>query len=72
MYFLPKTTGVSKVVNPMIALAPARTNHRTATSNCTRHVCRYVPLLSRFVVIIYRGTTVFLCGVSFISIVEPQ
>jgi hypothetical protein len=33
-YFLPMTTGVSKVVSDMIACAAARNNHRTATSLC--------------------------------------
>jgi len=34
MYFLPMTTGASKAASYMIALAVARTNHRTATSKC--------------------------------------
>jgi hypothetical protein len=34
-YFLPMTTGVSKVASHMTALAAARTNRRTAISNCT-------------------------------------
>jgi hypothetical protein len=33
-YFVPMTTGVNKVTSHMIALTTARTNHRTATSNC--------------------------------------
>ena len=57
-------------------LLRAGTNHRTATSNCTDHavvqdggmlICGCMCVL-----IIYRRTSVLLCGVSFISVVEPQ
>jgi len=58
----------------MIALVAARTNHRTA---CPRLVqvcinCGGVTGEVTFLQKIYRGTSVFLCGVSFISFVESQ
>jgi hypothetical protein len=61
----------------MIALAAARTNHRTAISNCTQLlttclVGAQIGAIVVFEVISYRGTSVLLCGVGFISVVEPQ
>ena len=64
--------GVRTVASHIIALAAVGTNRRTATSNWTDHACTSQVQLSWFVVIIYRVTFVFLCGVSFISVVEPQ
>jgi len=75
MYFLPLTIGVTTVANHMISLAAAWTNHRTAISNSTDHASRslvQVLFYYRFVQKIYRRTSVFLCGVSFISFVEPK
>jgi hypothetical protein len=55
-------------------LAEARTNHRTATSNCTDYRAdRFTDHVSTLIAVrIYRGTFVFFCSVSFISVVEPQ
>ena len=73
MYLLPMTIGVSKVTSHMFALAPAARSRRKAISNCTDDTCSsQVQLLFWFVHIIYRGTSVLLRGVSFISVVEPQ
>jgi len=74
MYFLPMTTGVSKVAGHMIALAAARTKPKAATSNRTDHCCR-----SSCMQLWFAG----LCGYSswdirfvvcrtFISVVELQ
>jgi hypothetical protein len=56
------------------SLAAARTNHRTAGLNGTDRTMPVVQerILHRFVVKIYRETSVLLCAVSFISVVEPQ
>jgi len=65
----------------MIALAAARTNQRTVVSNCTdltgglsrsTLIHGLVGVVLRFVVIIYRGTSGLLYGVSFISVAELQ
>jgi len=74
-HFLLLTTGVTSVPSHMISLAAAWTNHRTAISNCTYHASRswvQVHFYYRFVQKIYCGTSVLLCGVSFISLVEMQ
>jgi hypothetical protein len=56
-------------------LAEARTNHRTATSNCTDHLTTTdrltTCLLGTLIAVkIYRGTSVLFGSVSFISVVE--
>ena len=59
----------------MTTLAVSQTNHTTAISNCTNHASRswvQVHFWYSFVVKIYHVISVFLCGVSFISFVEPQ
>jgi len=73
-YFLPMTTGVSKIASHIITLAAARTNDRTAALNGTDSITLVVQehILYRFVVIIYRETSVLLCDISLISVVEPQ
>ena len=55
-------------------LAAARTNHRTVALNGIDRTMLVVQehILYRFVVIIYRETSVLLCDVSFISVVESQ
>ena len=74
MYFMPMTKDVREVASLMIALAAAGTNHRTATSNYTELLSfelRAVVVCWR-VVVIYRGTSILLCGVNLISVVELQ
>jgi len=55
-------------------VAAARTNHRTAALNDAERTMLVVQehILYRFVVIIYRETSVLLCDVSLISVVESQ
>ena len=50
----------------MIAADAAATNRRKAISNCIDYACsNQVQLLFCFVLVIYRGTSVLLCGVGF-------
>jgi hypothetical protein len=71
--FLSMTIGDSGVAIPIITVAAVWSNHRTPTSNslsCSSNVL--YTQINRFVLVSYRGTSVLLCGISFISVVEPQ
>jgi len=73
-YFLSLTTGVTTVASHMIALVAARNNHTTACRRLVQVCVNFGTVTGEvtFLQKIYRGTSAFLCGVSFISFVESQ
>jgi hypothetical protein len=73
MYFLPMTTGVSNVANP--SFGPEPNTGRLFQIVLTTHVVQYGGMVScgcSCLLIIYCGTFVLLCGVSFVSVVDPS
>jgi hypothetical protein len=70
--FPAMTKGVRKITSHTVALASARTNHRTDTSNCTDNTSSSAHLFYRYTVIICSEASILLCGVSLIFVVEPK
>jgi hypothetical protein len=73
MYFLPTTTGVRNVASP--SYGPEPITGRLLQIVLTTLVVQDGGMVScgcRRLLIIYCGTFVLLCGVSFISVVDPS